>query len=115
MSVTFNLGGPKNQLVPVIVMFQGRWRLPALGGAVPRIRLVIDGVEQSGPGALTSPAPVTPNTLQGDNRDQTNGFNFISDPQEPGMHTATIQWATETAGGIDEICIEARSLVVLHR
>jgi hypothetical protein len=116
MAVTFRLNGRQSNSESVIVMFQGRWRLPAVGVgvAVPRIRLVIDNIEQSGPGAIASPAPVTPNTLF--DPDTTNGFNFVSDPLQQGTtHTAKIQWATQTAGNIEELCIEARSLVVLHR
>ena len=115
MAVAFDLDARQANPESVIVMFQGQWRLPAagLGVAVPRIRLVIDGIEQSGPGGLASPAAVTPNTLFDPNT--TNGFNFLSDPLPKGAHTVKIQWATQTAGNTEQICVEARSLVVLHR
>jgi len=116
VAVTFALGGKRSGSGSVIVMFQGLWRLPAagIGVAVPRIRLLIDGIEQSGPGGLGSPAAVTPNKLF--DPDTTNGFNFVSDPLQLGTtHTAKIQWSTQTGGNTEQLCIEARSLVVLHQ
>jgi hypothetical protein len=114
MEVIFDLGGL--QASSVIAMFQGRWRLgnqnknPPFNG-IPRIQLVIDEVVQSGPGG-NGPAPVVPGVARIQD-EKTGGFNFISDPQEPGVHTAKIQWRSEAEN--DEICVEARSFIVLHR
>jgi hypothetical protein len=101
-SVRFSFGGQVNR--SVLVLFQGEW-IPNSGRAL--IRLLIDGVVQSGPGDASSPFAAHEGT-----GDDTNGFNFISDPLTPGVvHTATIQW--ESVFG-DSICVDERSLVVLH-
>ena len=71
------------------------------------VRLVIDGVLQSGPNAVAvdhrpSAAPFA---------FETHGFNFVSDPVTPGTHFLAIQWRTSGGQG----CIHNRSLIVLHK
>jgi len=67
-------------------MFQGEW-IPNTGRAL--LRLLIDGVVQSGPGDAASPFAAHEGTP-----DTTNGFNFITDLQTNATsHTAKVQWA----------------------
>jgi hypothetical protein len=104
MTETFTIGGQAP--LPVIVLFQAEW-IDSDGDAL--IQLEIDGVGQSGPGAS---GPFIVHNGGGDEFASTNGFNFISDTLQPGVHTATIQW-----GSVDgtRICVDERSMVVLHK
>src|SRR5262249_3495059 len=102
MSVTYAQGGTSPS--KVIAMFQGEW-IPNTGRAF--LRLVIDGVVQTGPGDASS--TFAAHDLSDD---ETNGFNFISDQQTQGVtHTAKIQWSTLN----DQICVDERSLLIFHR
>jgi hypothetical protein len=102
MARTFTLGGSANE--EVVVMFQGSLRLDTAGGAFDTgfLRLRIDGVDQS-PGEV-------PAIGAGDSG--THGFNWQSRPLAPGSHTARVQWRTDQGG---ELCVDARSIIVLHR
>jgi hypothetical protein len=103
MSVTFKFGGTASS--PVIVLFQGEW-IPNVDRAL--IRLVIDNVVQSGPGDGASPFAPHEGTIVA-----TNGFNFISDSLAPKVaHTAKIQWSSVGGGAV---CVDERSLIVLHK
>ena len=86
----------------VVVLFQGQWI--ANGGLSDRVRvrLMIDNVPQSNAVGTISTAFLN----------ETNGMNFISDPLLSGQHEAKIQW--QSASGT-EVCVRARSLIVLHR
>jgi hypothetical protein len=87
----------------VVVMFQGEW-ISGTGRAL--LRLTVDNVVQPGPGDGAS--PFAPHEGSGV---ATNGFNFISNPIGAGNHTARIQWATTNS----QVCVDERSMVVLHR
>jgi hypothetical protein len=108
MSETFSFGG--NASRPVLVLFHGEW-VGFAEGAFVTVRLTIDGVVQSGPGAagdlVLAFRPAGEPFQSG-----THGFNFVSEPLAPGTHTATIQW--QSAGG-GQVCVDERSLIVLHK
>ena len=99
MTKTFNQGATDE----AIVMFTGEW-IPNTGRAL--IRLVIDGVVQSGPGDAASPFAPHEGAVVA-----TNGFNFVSNALGIGNHTAKIQWATTGS----QVCIDERSMIVMHR
>jgi hypothetical protein len=104
MSETFSFGGTASR--PVLVLFQAEW-FSFTEGARVGIQLTIDGVAQSGPAFV-----VVDHRPSGElHENETHGFNFISDPLAPGMHTATIQWATAPGTA----CVFNRSLIVLHK
>jgi len=92
----------------VIAMFQGEW----FNNDRALIRLVIDGVVQSGPGDDSSPIAANSGNDAGSSIDMTNGFNFISDSLTSGTHTVEIDWASVGGG---QICVDERSLVVLAK
>jgi hypothetical protein len=94
--VNFKSGG--NGSRSVIVLFQGSWTIENHAF----IRLLIDGVVQSGPTSVG-----VGEREQAD----THGFNFVSDPLPPGQHFAFIQWASSSG----QACVEERSLIVLHK
>jgi len=105
MTKTYSQGGPVGGKSRSIVMFQGEW-IPNTGRAL--LRLLIDGVIQTGPGDNASPFAAHEGT-----QDATNGFNFITNQQtNAASHTAKIQWASVFG---DSICVDERSLVILHR
>jgi hypothetical protein len=105
MSVTFTLGGAVSRRV--IVMLQAQWFMPNEGVTV-RVRLLIDGVVQSGPTeVLVAERPTGVALIDG-----THGFNFISNTLSPGVHTAKIQWHDN---GVNFGCATNRSLVVFHK
>jgi len=104
MTKTYSQGGTTGNSRS-IVMFQGEW-IPNTGRA--ELRLLVDGVVQSGPGDSASPFAATEGA-----DDRTAGFNFITDAQTNGIsHTAKIQWASVFG---DSICVDERSLAILHR
>lgn len=41
-----------------------------------------------------------------------SAHGFKSTPLPPGAHTARVQWRTDLGS---EMCVDARSLIVLHR
>jgi hypothetical protein len=94
MSKNFTLEGNKK----VVVMFSAQ--VSAL--AAVEIRLLVDGVVQSGPQPL----------LANDNPLRSHGFNFITDSLGSGSHTAKIQWRSTTQSV--ENCVFDRSLIVLY-
>lgn len=102
MKTTFTLGGGVND--EVAAMFQGSLRLDDSGGAFDTgfLRLTVDGQAQS-PGDVPALAP-------GDRG--THGFNWQTEPLTPGSHEARVQWRTDLGG---ELCVDARSLIVLHK
>jgi hypothetical protein len=92
----------------VIAMFQGEW----FNQDRALIRLVIDGVVQSGPGDDSSPVAANSGNDAGSSIDMTNGFNFISDSLSSGTHTVEIDWASVGGG---QICVDEGSLIVLAK
>ena len=102
MSRTFTLGGSVND--EAVAMFQGSFSLDDSGGTFDTgfIRLTIDGVQQS-PGVVPAIAP---------GERGTHGFNWQTRPLAPGSHTARVQWRTDLGG---RLCVDARSLIVLHK
>ena len=101
MSKTFSFGGAAER--PVLVLFTGVFDTSPQAQA--ELRLVIDGVVQSGAGELIVRKESTESHLA------TEGFNFVSDAVAPGTHTAELQWRVF----VSSVCIRARSLIVLHR
>jgi len=99
MTKTFFQGSTDEALV----MFTGEW-ISNTGRAM--IRLLIDGVVQAGPGDAAS--PFAPHEGTGV---ATNGFNFITNALGVGNHTAKIQWSTTGS----QICVDERSIIVMHR
>jgi hypothetical protein len=97
MTTTFTLAGPNNK--KVVALFQGEFDAASPSVDIS-IRLVVDGVVQSGPQPLVVDQVAH----------QTNGFNFLSDSLSSGSHTANIQW--KTGSGVSG-SVSARSLVVL--
>jgi len=105
MSITYKQGGAVGSTGMNLVLFQGEW-IPNTGRA--ELRLLVDGVVQSGPGDAASPFAAT----EGPD-DRTAGFNFITDRLKNGTsHTVTIQWASVFG---DSICVDERSLAIFHR
>jgi hypothetical protein len=104
-SVTFKLGGTAPR--PVLVLLEGQWFFPNEGVTV-RVRLVIDGVVQSGPTeVLVAERPTGVALVDG-----THGFNFVSDTLFAGTHTAKIQWHDN---GVNFGCVTNRTLIVMHK
>ena len=102
MTQTFTLGGTANE--EVVVTFQASWSGVAGTFDMAFVRLTIDGVVQ--------PTNVAVPIFAGANRPITHGFTWISGPVTPGSHTARIQWRTDEGS---TLCVEDRTLVVLHR
>ena len=84
--------------------FQASWSGVAGTFDMAFVRLTIDGVVQ--------PTNVAVPIFAGANRPITHGFTWISGPVTPGSHTARIQWRTDEGS---TLCVEDRTLVVLHR
>jgi len=104
-SKRFSFGGSQSR--SVIALFQGEWFSNTEGSAA-FIQLAIDGKVQSGPSSVV----VAHRPFGEPQQTESHGFNFVSDPLAPGMHTATIQWADNGAG---PYCVRVRSLIVLHK
>jgi hypothetical protein len=104
LSRTFTLGGTAAE--EVVVMLQGAFNL---NGAAPFdtafVQLLIDNVVQ-GPGNQVPIRSVE------DASTSTSGFNWQSKVLQPGSHTARVQWRTDLGS---EVCVDARSLIVLHK
>jgi hypothetical protein len=100
MTRTFNVSGGT---ASVAVMFSGAF---TLGNSVPFdtgfFRLTIDNQEQT-PGEV----PAVPPNSRG-----TRSFNWQTAPLTAGSHTARVQWRTDQG---NQFCVDARSLLVLHR
>ena len=104
-TVKFDVSGTANRRV--VVMFQGEWAGGDLGPGVAVIRLSVDGVVQPGPGQdLVSEFATHSGQVP---LYSTAGFNFVTQPQKPGSHMATIEWRSQ--GG--SICIDELSVIVL--
>jgi hypothetical protein len=99
MTRRFSVGGSASE--EVVVMFQGSLSLSGDPSDTGFIRLVIDGVEQT-PGVVPA---------IGSGERGTHGFNWQSEPLSPGSHRARVAWRTDLGG---TLCVDARSLIVLH-
>jgi hypothetical protein len=99
MARRFTVGGSASE--EVVVMFEGSLSLSGDPSDTGFIRLLIDGVEQS-PGVVPA---------VGAGERGTHGFNWQSAPLSPGLHRARVQWRTDLGG---TLCVDARSLIVLH-
>jgi hypothetical protein len=101
MTRTFTVGGSNE--ASVVAMFQGAL---SLDNASPFdtgfLRLRIDGNTQS-PGLIPA---------IGVDDSGTHGFNWQTRPLTAGLHTATVQWRTDQG---NTYCVDARSLIVMHR
>jgi hypothetical protein len=82
-------------------MFEGSLSLSGDPSDTGFIRLAIDGVQQT-PGVVPA---------IGAGERGTHGFNWQSAPLSPGLHRARVQWRTDLGG---TLCVDARSLIVLH-
>ena len=108
MAVSFGISTAFGSSARVLALFQGEW----FNHDRALLRLVIDGVVQTGPGDSISPFAADSGDDAGVIIDETNGFNFISNALRTGVaHTAKIQWAS-VAG--KQICVDERSLIVLR-
>ena len=95
----FTVGGSVSE--EVVVMFEGSLSLSGNPSDTGFIRLAIDGVQQT-PGVVPA---------IGEGERGTHGFNWQSTPLSPGLHRARVQWRTDLGG---TLCVDARSLIVLH-
>jgi hypothetical protein len=101
MTRTFTVGGTTS--ASVASMFQGSLSLDSSHQFdTGFIRLTIDGNAQS-PGTIPAIAP---------GERGTHGFNWASAALTTGSHTARVQWRTDLGSSL---CVDARSLLVLHR
>lgn len=100
MSRTFTLGAADQ----VVVMFQGSASLSGQPFDTGFVRLTIDNAAQ-GPADGLIP-------LIGVDERGTHGFNWQSKNLSKGSHTARVQWRTDQGSSF---CVDARSLIVLHR
>jgi hypothetical protein len=102
MTRTFTLGGTGND--EVVAMFQGSISLDSAGGTFDTgfVRLLVDGAQQS-PGEI----PVIGTDDRG-----THGFNWQTKALTPGSHTVKVQWRTDLNSNF---CVDARSLIILHK
>jgi hypothetical protein len=101
MRKTFTLGGTAP--VAVVVLFHGAFSLSGTAFDTGFVRLQIDGVTQS-PGEI-------PIKNEGAST-ATHGFQWQSAPLMPGSHIARLQWRTDLGSNF---CVDARSLLILHR
>ena len=106
MSVTFTIGGTARQTV--LALFQGEW----FNNDRALARIVVNGFVVPGPGDHLSPVALDSGNDAASSIDETNGFNFITNPLKPGVKTLKLQWAS--VGG-KQICVDERSLVVLRK
>ena len=102
MVQTFVLGGTAND--EVVVTFQASWSGVAEQFDTAFVRLTVDGVVQ--------PINVSVPIFAGAEGTNTHGFTWISGSLAPGSHTARIQWRTDLGS---TLCVDDRTLVVLHR
>lgn len=100
MSRTFTLGAADQ----VAVMFQASASLSGQPFDTGFVRLTIDNKAQ-GPADGLIP-------LIGVDERGTHGFTWQSKALTKGAHTARIQWRTDLGSSF---CVDARSLIVLHR
>jgi hypothetical protein len=102
MVQTFFLGGTAND--EVIVTFQASWSGVTQQFDTAFVRLTVDNVVQ--------PTNVSVPIFGGADGTNTHGFTWISSSLAPGSHTARIQWRTDLGS---TLCVDDRTLVVLHR
>lgn len=100
MSRTFTVSGAASA---VVVTFSGSASLSGQQFDTGFVRLTIDNVQQS-PGVVPF--------IAADQGSDANAFTWQSRPLAVGTHTARIQWRTDLGSSF---CLDARSLVVLHR
>jgi hypothetical protein len=105
MSRSFNQGAGAAE--EVISMLQGSFSFtPTSPFDTAFVRLLIDNVVQ-GPG---DQVPIL--STDGTSITSAVGFNWQSPPLAPGAHTARVQWRTDLGS---QLCVDTRSLIVLHR
>ena len=103
LSRTFTLGAGASE--EVVAMLQGAFSMTRVSPFdTAFVRLLIDNVVQ-GPG---DQVPLK----SADDFGSTHGFNWQSKVLAPGVHTARVQWRTDLGS---ELCVDARSLIVLHK
>ena len=100
MTRAFTISGSASS---VVVTFSGSASLSGADFDTGFVRLTIDGVEQT-PGVVPF---VQVGTLTA-----ANAFTWQSRALTVGPHTARVQWRTDLGSSF---CLDARSLVVLHR
>jgi len=89
----------------VVAMMQGSFSLSlASPFDTAFVRLLIDG-------AVVGPGDQVPLTSV-ESFGATHGFNWQSKPLAAGAHTAKVQWRTDLGS---QICVDARTLIVLHK
>lgn len=87
-----------------VVMLQGAFSFSPAGSDTAFVRLLIDNVVQ-GPG---DQVPIESLNATSSAR----GFNWQSRALSPGAHTVRVQWRTDLGSSL---CVDARSLIVLHK
>lgn len=100
MSRTFTISGAASS---VVITFSGSASLSGQQFDTGFLRLMVDNAQQS-PGEV-------PFVAVGEGSD-ANAFTWQSKPLAVGTHTARVQWRTDLGSSF---CLDARSLVVLHR
>jgi hypothetical protein len=100
MTRAFTVSGSASS---VVVTFSGSASLSGTDFDTGFVRLTIDGVEQT-PGVVPF--------VQAGTLTAANAFTWQSRSLTVGAHTARVQWRTDLGSSF---CLDARSLVVLHR
>jgi hypothetical protein len=100
MTTTFTISGSPS---PVVVTFSGSASLSGQQFDTGFVRLLIDGVEQT-PGEV-------PFVSEGE-LSEAHAFTWQTKSLSVGSHTASLQWRTDLGSSF---CLDARSLIVLHR
>jgi len=103
LSRSFTLGAGAAE--EVVAMLQGSFSLNRQGSDTAFVRLLIDNVVQ-GPGDQVPIKGID------DSGGSTHGFNWQSKVLSPGTHTVRVQWRTDLGSNL---CVDARSLIVLHK
>jgi hypothetical protein len=100
MSRTFSISGGASS---VVVTFSGAASLFGQPFDTGFVRLTIDNVQQT-PGEVPF--------VSVDQSSNSNSFSWQSASLANGSHTARVQWRTDLGSSF---CLDARSLIVLHR
>jgi hypothetical protein len=100
MTRAFNISGAASS---VVVTFSGSASLFGQPFDTGFVRLTIDNVQQT-PGEVPF--------IAADHSSTANSFTWQTRSLAVGAHTARIQWRTDLGSSF---CLDARSLVVLHR
>jgi hypothetical protein len=104
LTKTFSQGGGLGN--ETIIAFRAQMQQSNSGGAADLdVRLLIDGIPQSGSGSEIGVFDGAANVFDG-----LFSWNFISDPVSSGTHTAKLQWRATS-----EACIYSRSMIIHHR